>query len=168
MSRQSGDDTSSRPLTGTAARHVTALPSDRGETHHVVASYQGTIPSLRLSVVKFFFHLPIQPVVSIPSKKFFFLFDYRIRHCAHFDTYPSGAFGSNGFHGESAWPETELGFLRTHWIIGPPFVDRKSLATMSDEGDVGGFVFKTFVSIITFLGYVGNKPCWQSVVDKTL
>jgi hypothetical protein len=30
------------------------------------------------------------------------------------------------------------------------------------------FVFKTFVSIITSLGYVGNKSCWQSVVDKTL
>ena len=29
-------------------------------------------------------------------------------------------------------------------------------------------VFKAFVSNITSLGYVGNKPCWQSVVDKTL
>jgi hypothetical protein len=28
--------------------------------------------------------------------------------------------------------------LRAHWIIGPPFVDRKSLATMSNAGDVGG------------------------------
>ncbi len=34
--------------------------------------------------------------------------------------------------------------------------------------NVVDFVFKAFVSIITFLGYVGNKPCWQSVVDKTL
>ena len=25
--------------------------------------------------------------------------------------------------------------------------------------NVVDFVFKTFVSIITFLGYVGNKPC---------
>ena len=32
----------------------------------------------------------------------------------------------------------ELGLLRAHWIIGPPFVDRKSLATMSNAGDVGG------------------------------
>jgi hypothetical protein len=28
--------------------------------------------------------------------------------------------------------ETELGLLRVNWIIGPPFVDRKSLATMSN------------------------------------
>ena len=99
-SRQSGADTSSRPLTGTGARHVTSLPSDRGATHHVVAAYQGTLPSLRLSVSKFLPSL-IQPV-PIPSTRFFFLFDYRIRHCAHFDTYPPGALGSKGFHGESA------------------------------------------------------------------
>jgi hypothetical protein len=36
------------------------------------------------------------------------------------------------------------------------------------DGNVVAFVFKTFVSIITSLGYVGNKPCGQSVVDKTL
>jgi hypothetical protein len=64
----------------------------------------------------------------------------RIRHCAHFDTYPPGAFGCNGFHGESAWPdEAEQGLLRAHWIIGPPFVDPKSLATMSNAGGVGGW-----------------------------
>ena len=42
--------------------------------------------------------------------------------------------------GESACQpdETELGLLRTHWIIEPPFVDRKSLATMSNVGWVGG------------------------------
>ncbi len=34
--------------------------------------------------------------------------------------------------------------------------------------NVVNFVFKVFLSIITSLGYVGNKPCWQSVVDKTL
>ncbi len=45
----SGANTSSRPLTGTGARHVTSLPSDRGTTHHVVDTYQGTLPSLRLS-----------------------------------------------------------------------------------------------------------------------
>ena len=37
-----GLDTSSRPLTGTGARHVTSLPSDRSAIHHVVAAYQGT------------------------------------------------------------------------------------------------------------------------------
>ena len=67
---------------------------------NVVADYQGTMPSLRLSVSKFLPSL-IQPV-PIPSTRFFFLFDYRICHCAHFDTSPPGAFGRNGFHGESA------------------------------------------------------------------
>jgi hypothetical protein len=95
-----GPDTSSRPLTGTEARHVTSLPSDRGATHHVVAVYQGTVSSLRLSVSKFLPSL-IHPV-PVPSTRFFFLFDYRLRHCAHFDTSPPGAFGRNGFHGESA------------------------------------------------------------------
>ena len=99
-SRQSGADKSSRPLTGTGARHVTSLPPDRGSTHHVVAAYQGTMPSLRLSVGKFL-PSPIQSV-PVPSTRFFFLFDYRLRHCAHFDTSPTGAFGHNGFHGESA------------------------------------------------------------------
>jgi hypothetical protein len=98
--RQSGADTSSRPLTGTGERQITSLSPDRGSTHHVVAAYQGTLPSLRLSVGKFLPSL-IQSV-PIPSTRFFFLFDYRIRHCARFDTYPPGAFGRNGFHGESA------------------------------------------------------------------
>ena len=52
-SSHSGADKSSWPLTGTGARHVTSLPPDRGSTHHVVAAYQGTLPSLRLSVGKF-------------------------------------------------------------------------------------------------------------------
>ena len=99
-SRHSGADKSSRPLTGTGARHVTSLPPDRGSTHHVVAAYQGTLPSLRLSVGKFLPSL-IQSV-PIPSPRFFFLFDYRLRHCTHFDTSPPGSFGRNGFHGESA------------------------------------------------------------------
>jgi hypothetical protein len=99
-SRHSGADKSSRPLTGTGARHVTSLPPDRGSTHHVVADYQGTLPSLRISVGKFL-PSPIQSV-PVPSTRFFFLFDYRLRHCAHFDTSPSGVFGRNGFHGESA------------------------------------------------------------------
>jgi hypothetical protein len=98
-SRQSGDDKSSRPLTGTGARHVMTLPPDRGTTHHVVAAYQGTLSFLRLSVRKFL-PSPIQSV-PIPSTRFFFLFDYRLRHCSHFDTSPTGAFGRNGFHGES-------------------------------------------------------------------
>jgi hypothetical protein len=99
-SRHSGADKSSRPLTGTGARHVKSLPPDRSSTYHVVAAYQGTLPSLRLSVGKFLPSL-IQSV-PIPSTRFFFLFDYRLRHCAHFDTSPPGAFGRNGFHGESA------------------------------------------------------------------
>ena len=69
-----GPDTSSRPLTGTGARRVTSLPSDRGSTHHVVAVYQGTMPSLRLSVGRFL-PSPIQSVVPFPSMRFFFLFD---------------------------------------------------------------------------------------------
>ena len=97
--RKRGADKSSRPLIGTGARHVTSLPPDRGVTHHVVAAYQGTLPSLRLSVGKFL-PSPIQSV-PIPSTSFFFLFDYRLRHCSRFDTYPPGAFGRNGFHGES-------------------------------------------------------------------
>ncbi len=32
----------------------------------------------------------------------------------------------------------ESRLLRAHWIIGPPFLDRKSLATMSNVGVVGG------------------------------
>jgi hypothetical protein len=70
-SRHSGADTSSRPLTGTGAQHATLLPPDRGATSHVVATYQGTMPSLRLSVGKFS-PSPIQPVVPIPSERFFF------------------------------------------------------------------------------------------------
>jgi hypothetical protein len=68
-SRQSGTDTSSRPLTGTGTRHVTSLSPDRGSTHHVVTAYQGTLPSLGLSVGKFL-PSPIQSV-PIPSTRFF-------------------------------------------------------------------------------------------------
>ena len=54
------------------------------------------------------------------------------RVVSRLNTSPTGAsFRSNGYHGESAWPdEAELGLLRAHWIIGPPFVDRKCLATL--------------------------------------
>ncbi len=69
-----GPDTSSRPLIGTGAQHVMLLPPDRGATPHVVAAYQGTLPSLRLSVGKLL-PSPIQPVVPIPSESFFFLTD---------------------------------------------------------------------------------------------
>jgi hypothetical protein len=73
-----------------------------GSTHYVITAYQGTMPSLRLSVGKFL-PSPIQSVpIPSPSRLgFFFLFDYRLRHCAHFDTSPPGAFGRDGFHGES-------------------------------------------------------------------
>ena len=69
-----GADTSSRPLIGTGAQHVLLLPPDRGATPHVVAAYQGTMPSLRLSVGRLL-PSPIQPVVPIPSERFFFLPD---------------------------------------------------------------------------------------------
>ena len=91
----------SLPLTGTGARHVTSLPSDRGSTHHVVAAYQGTMPSLRLSVGKFL-PSPIRPVVSIPSGRFFFPHRFTVFVARTIDTSPPGAFGRNGFHGESA------------------------------------------------------------------
>jgi hypothetical protein len=73
-------------------------------------------------------------------RRCFFSFSiHRTRHYAHFDTSPPGAFGRNGSHGESTRPDVaELGLLRAHWLIGPPFLDRKSLATMSSAGGVGG------------------------------
>ena len=57
-----------------------------------------------------------------------------------FDTSPSRAFGRNESH-ESAWSDSENEFvlLRVHWIIGLPFVDLKSLSTMSNECE-GWFV----------------------------
>ena len=53
------------------------------------------------------------------------------------------------------WSEdADLGLLRTHWIIGPPFVDPKSLAIMNNTKGVGGcqtfltnFVSKTLPPI---------------------
>jgi hypothetical protein len=36
------------------------------------------------------------------------------------ETSPPGTFGCIGSHGESTWSQTS-GFLRTNWIIGPPF-----------------------------------------------
>ena len=105
-SRHSGADTSSRPLTGTGARHVTLLPPDRGTTPHVVAAYQGTMPSLRLSVGKFS-PSPIQPVVPIPSERFFFPHRFTVfvthtldtstsRHLIHLRPGPSDVTGFMG------------------------------------------------------------------------
>ena len=97
-SRHSGADKSSRPLTGTGARHVTLLPPDRGTTHHVVASYQGTLPSLRLSVGKFL-PSPIQSV-PIPSTRFFFYFSITVFVTAHTLTHLRPGFsGVTGFMG---------------------------------------------------------------------
>ncbi len=129
------------------------------------------MPSLRISVGKFL-PSPTQSVVSIPSTRFS-IFSFVIH-------------------------EVELGLMRDHWIIGHLFVDRKGVKNEGDVGGwqtwyysdlvfktcppsltrdrtgtkVGynevDFVFKTIVSILTFLGYVWNKPCWQFLVDKTL
>ncbi len=41
----------------------------------------------------------------------------------------------------------------------PPFSDTWTVLVQKLGGNVVDFVFKTFVSIITSLGYVGNKPC---------
>ena len=41
----------------------------------------------------------------------------------------------------------------------PPFSDTWTVLVQKLGGNVVDFVFKTFVSIITFLGYVGNKLC---------
>jgi hypothetical protein len=59
----------------------------------------------------------------------------------HFEKSPTGSLGCHRPDGESGWSEfeeTELGLLRVNWIIRPPFVDRKSLATMSNTKGVGG------------------------------
>ncbi len=50
----------------------------------------------------------------------------------------------------------------------PFFSTSTTLSLNNFKDNVVDFVFKAFVSIITSLGYVGNKPCRQSVVDKTL
>jgi hypothetical protein len=41
----------------------------------------------------------------------------------------------------------------------PPFSGTWTVLVQKLGVDVVDFVFKTFVSIITSLGYVGNKPC---------
>jgi hypothetical protein len=47
---------------------------------------------------------------------------------------------------------------RTHWVIGPPFVDRKSLATMSNEGGLVG----------DNRGRLSSKPCLPSLGDNVV
>ncbi len=80
-------DTSRRcHLTG--SRHTTSLPPTR--VHCPLFGY----PSANFYLRRF------NPFL-FRRLGFFFLFDYRIRHCARFDTSPPGAFGRNGFHGES-------------------------------------------------------------------
>jgi hypothetical protein len=148
----SGADKSSRPLTGTGSRHVTSLTPDRGSTHTSLPPTRVQCPLCGYPSASFFLEGPgigtdwFNPFLFrfnpflFRRLGFFFLFDYRLRHCTHFDTSPPGSFGRNGIHGECAWPDvTDFGFLRDHWIIGPPFVDRKSLGTMSNTGDVGGW-----------------------------
>ncbi len=82
---------------------------------------------------------PIQTVVPILSEKFFFVTDSPYSSRVHFDTYPPGSSSRNGYHGESGWPdETEQGLMRAHWMIGPPFVDRKSMTTTSNTGALVG------------------------------
>jgi hypothetical protein len=47
----------------------------------------------------------------------------------------------NGSQEESAWPEAaEAELLRAHWVIGLPFVELKSLVTMSNTKGVRGFI----------------------------
>jgi hypothetical protein len=96
-----------------------------------------------------FFSLRFRPFLFCGNKEIFF---YSVEIFVKFDDSGSSNFlisrtlihphpgsGRNGSHGESSLPDvTELGLLRVHWIIGPPFVDRKSLTTMSNTGGVGG------------------------------
>jgi hypothetical protein len=49
--------------------------------------------------------------------------------------------------------EADLGLLRTHWIIGPPFVDPKSLATMSNAKGVG------------VCQHLVDKLCFQNLIS---
>ena len=101
-----GPDTSSPPLIGTGSQHVMLLPPDRDTTPHVVATYQGTMPSLRLSVGKLL-PSPIHPVVPIPSERFCFPHRFTVfvthtldtstrRHLIHLRPGSSGVTGLMG------------------------------------------------------------------------
>jgi hypothetical protein len=120
-----GLDTSRRcRLTG--ARHLTSSPPIR-----VQCPLCGSLSAS-------FYLRRFNPLFLFRRRGFFSFSIYRIRH-AHTLTSPPGASGRNGSHEECTWPdEAELGLLRAHWIIGPPFVDLKSLATMSNAGGVDG------------------------------
>ena len=104
-----GLDTSRRyRLTG--ARHITSLSPTRVQC-----------PFCGCPSASFTFTDSIRCSSSV-RKFFFFLTDSPNSSRAHFDTTPTGAFGRNGSHGESALTdETKLGLLRTHWIFGPSF-----------------------------------------------
>ena len=55
-------------------------------------------------------------------------------------TGPSGVTGLMGSLLVTAWPEeAESELLRAHWIIGPPFVDLKSPATMRNTKGISGW-----------------------------
>jgi hypothetical protein len=72
-----GLDTSSRPLTGTGARHVTSLAPDRGSTPHVAAAsgaYQGTNP-LCEAIRRQVFAFGDSAHCSYSLEEIFFLFD---------------------------------------------------------------------------------------------
>jgi hypothetical protein len=115
---------------------------------HVLSTCRGTMPSLgtwlsgegknltdTCAICRQVFTFAAHGYLSV---KFLpFPFSSRTRR---FDTYPPGTFGRNGSHGEFAWSEAaESEVLRAHWIIGPPFEDLKSLATMSNAKGVGGW-----------------------------
>jgi hypothetical protein len=98
-SRQSGADTSSRPLTGTGVRHVTSRLTG---VRHTTSLPPTRVQCLLYGYPSASFYLRRFNPFLFRRLGFFFLFDYRLCHCAHFDTSPPGAFGRNGFHGESA------------------------------------------------------------------
>ena len=101
---------------------VVAAHRYRDSTHRVVATF---VDSIRC---------------SYSGEEFFFPFRFTVFVTNTIEGSPSGVFGSNGYHGESTWPDvSELGLLRSHWIIGPSFVDRKSLTTVSNSGGGGGW-----------------------------
>jgi hypothetical protein len=96
-----GPDTSSRPLTGTGARHVTSLPPDRGATPHVAATYQGT--NALSAVIRrqvFTFSDSARCSYSVEEVFFIFLFQYIVFVTAHILIHlrpgPSGVTGFMG------------------------------------------------------------------------
>ncbi len=119
-------------------RHVTSAAYRYGSsTRYVVATWQGFDtprcchlpgyqPSLRLSVGKFQ-PSPIQSVVPVPSESFFSLFNSPYSSRAHFDTFRSGPPDVTGFM------ESLVDLMSQAWGV------RKSLSTMSNAGDVGGW-----------------------------